>query len=217
MPNRVRERYWPLLLVINSDHLQWPLLARCHINNISLYPFKWAIGVDRVCWRGNCRKGSVLWNVAHAFRKSFANCLMPLHWKRRPNCLTKLFKLTTLQTPDRDKWISSSHTIASSFEIKCNVPLLPRPLSQSTVFFHLALYSACSWMWQIPFIFQVLKVKIVKCDHHSLSRTLFSRQQTNIQHFFSLKSEKSQLWSFSISYSFQHTADTWQTSYIFRV
>ena len=178
--------------------------------------------MDRVCWRGNCRKGSVLWNVAHAFRKSFANCLMPLHWKRRPNCLTKLFKPTTLQTPDRDKWILTSHTIASSFEIKCNVP---RPLSQcfpdhypqSTVFFHLVLYSACSWMWQIPFIFQVLKVKIVKCDHHSLSRTLFSTQQTNILHLFSLKSEKSQLWSFSISYSFRHAADTWQTLYILKV
>ena len=129
MPNRVREGYWPLLLVINSDHLQWPLLARCHINNISLYPFKWAIGVDRAWWRGNGRKGSMPCHGGHAFRKSFAYCLMPLHRKRRPNCLTKLFKPTTLQTPDGDKWISRSRSIASSFEIKRDVPLFPKPLS----------------------------------------------------------------------------------------
>ena len=35
----------------------------------------------------------------------------------------------------------------------------PDHYPQSTVFFQLVLYSACSWMWQIPFIFQVLKVK----------------------------------------------------------
>ena len=83
---------------------------------------------------------------------------------------------------------------------------------------YLVLYSARSWMWQISFIFQVLKVKIVKCDHHfsSLSRTLFSTQQSDILDFFSLKSEKSQLWSFSISYSFRHAREMWQTSYIFQ-
>ena len=64
-----------------------------------------------------------------AFRKSFANCLMPLQWKRRPNCLTKLFKPTSLQTSDGEEWISRGRSIASSFEIKCNVPLSPGPLS----------------------------------------------------------------------------------------
>ena len=219
----------------------------------------------------------------------------------------------------------------------------PDHYPQSTVFFQLVLYSACSWMWQIPFIFQVLKVrtlslpisytnrqaadqhptffyfkewkkstliilhlilfsarsrhmtnivhfsglkvKIVKCDH-SLSHTLFSTQQkcdkihrstlfwfaewnsslwlfsvlysvwhaaqlnlTYIVHFFfglqskksslvipylilysahdknltyivdfsSFQSEKSQLWSFFISYSIRHAAEVWHTSYIFWV
>ena len=97
VPNKVGEGHWPLLLVINSDHLQWPLFAMT------------------------------------AFRRSFANCLMPLQWKRRPNCLTKTFKPTTAQTPDGEEWISRSRSIAFSFEIKRNVPLSPRPLSPEAV------------------------------------------------------------------------------------
>ena len=54
---------------------------------------------------------------------------MPLQWKRRPNFPTKLFKATTLQTPDIEEWISCSRSIAPSFEIKRNVSLFPRPLS----------------------------------------------------------------------------------------
>lgn len=31
------------------DH-KWPPLANCHINNISLYPFKWPVGAYRAWW-----------------------------------------------------------------------------------------------------------------------------------------------------------------------
>ena len=63
-------------------------------------------------------------------------------------------------------------------------------------------------MSHTSFIFQVLMVEIVTF-YHVLSRTLFSTQQTNILHFFSLQSEQSHLWSFSISYSFRHAAEMW--------
>ena len=71
-------------------------------------------------------------------------------------------------------------------------------------------------MWHTSYIFQVLMVEIVKF-YHLLSRTLFSKQQTNILHFLSLQSEQSHLWSLSISYPFRHAAEKWQTSYIFQV
>ena len=66
----------------------------------------------------------------------------------------------------------------------------------------LVLYSACSWMWQILFIFQVLKLKIVKCDH-SLIISYSIQHAAEIchtSHFSGLQSIKWQHWLF-----FSHT------------
>ena len=58
-------------------------------------------------------------------------------------------------------------------------------------------------------------MKKVNYDH-SLSRTLFGTQQKcDFRTFFGLQSEKSQVWSFSVSNSTQHAAKIGHTSLIF--
>ena len=58
-------------------------------------------------------------------------------------------------------------------------------------------------------------MKIVNFDH-SLTRTLFGTQQKCDFHtFFGLQSEKSQVWSFSVSNSTWHAAKIGHTSLIF--
>ena len=58
-------------------------------------------------------------------------------------------------------------------------------------------------------------MKIVNFDH-SLTRTLFSTQQKcDFRTFFGLQSEKSQVWSFSVSNSTRQAAKIRHTSLIF--